>query len=145
MRINACTTRLPHWLQRPRRCNGGYTAELQSVPSYRGKPHHAIAHGCIIMAKLYSRRENLLSLSLTLFLPDEILSHIIEFLHAFSRLAMLLLIGINIREDDPPARFASVDQSRRKRAWNACISRVSVMIPGNGWDRKRYLFRYNLR
>lgn len=48
----------------------------------------------------------------------EILSHIIEFLRAFSRLAMFLLTGL-ISEDDSPARGTA------DRAENACVSRAS--------------------
>lgn len=61
MRINACSTTHAFPIDyNVRDAVTAATAELQSVPSYRGKPHHAIAHRCIITAKLYSRRENLL-------------------------------------------------------------------------------------
>jgi len=93
------------------------TAELQSVPSYRGKPHHAIARGRIITAAATTELEILGPWG------TEILSRIIEFLRAFSRLAMFLLAGINIE------RWFAGARSRRKRVR---LPRVSVIIPGNG-------------
>lgn len=47
----------------------------------------------VLLRRSYIRAEKIFSL-LPSTLPDEILSRIIEFLHAFSRLAMLLLMGL---------------------------------------------------
>lgn len=54
-------------------------------------------------------------------LPDKVLSRIIEFLHAFSRLAMLVLMGL-ISESRPAG---SVD-----RGENARGTRIARIVPG---------------